>query len=67
VLAKKSRLEGGWRFWDELVVFLIHACFFVVIEGNAKYFLVVSFGIYQWIALIEMKRKSKANKDTKSK
>jgi hypothetical protein len=64
VLAQKSRLEGGWRFWDELVVFLSHACFFVVIEGDAKYLLVISFGIYQCIALIEIIRKSKANKDT---
>jgi hypothetical protein len=67
LLAQKSRLEGGWKFLDELVVFLSHACFFVVIEGNAKYLLVLSFGIYQCIALIEMTRKSKATKDTNSK
>jgi hypothetical protein len=67
VLAQKSRLEGGWRFWDGLVVFLSHACFFIVIEGDAKYLLMLSFGIYQCIALIEIRRKSKANKDTKSK
>jgi hypothetical protein len=67
ILAQKSRLEGGWRFWDELVVFLNHACFFIVIEGEAKYLLVVSFGIYQCIALIEMIRKSKPTKNTDSK
>jgi hypothetical protein len=67
VLAQKSRLEGGWSFWDELWVFLNYACFFVVIEGDEKYLLVLSFGIYQCIALIEIRRKSKANKVTKNK
>jgi hypothetical protein len=67
LLVQKRRLEGGWRFWDELWVFLSHACFFVVIEGDEKYLLVVSFRIYQCIALIEMIRKSRANRVTKSK
>jgi hypothetical protein len=67
VLAKKSRLEEGWRLQDELMVFLNHACFFVVIEGDEKYLLVFSFGIYQFIALIEKIRKSKPTKDPKSK
>jgi hypothetical protein len=66
VLAQKSRLEGGWTFLDELWVFLNHACFFVVIEGDSKYLLVLSFGIYQCNTLIEMTRKSKANKVTRS-
>jgi hypothetical protein len=67
LLVQKRRLEGGWSFWDELWVFLSHACFFVAIEGDEKYLLVVSFGIYQCIALIEMRRKSKPTKDPKSK
>jgi hypothetical protein len=50
VLAQKCRLEREWSFWDEFWVFLNHASFFVVIEGDAKYLLVLSFGIYQCIA-----------------
>jgi hypothetical protein len=66
LLAQESRLESGWKFWDVLWVFMSHVCFFVVIEREKKYLLVLSFGIYQCIALIEMTRKSKINKDIKS-
>jgi apolipoprotein N-acyltransferase len=55
---------GGWRFWDELWVFLNHACFFVVIERGRK---VLARVLVRNLPVIEIRRKSKANKVTKNK